>query len=387
MSMMFSAKRISHVALALGSGVVAAEVGTLNRDAPSRSDQQQPFRTPLFPTLNRSDPDGEYSIVDHKDASDGAGSGAEVANVGNSVQTARNDDQPCARAQIHLRPEFTAPSLHSVSRKPVAPAHIDAAMETLCEKPQMLVDLIEENLGFVAGPAGARFVNRLLRDRDTIDTVMMKVEKHNQTLIAHHDVYAPPSDVQKQWDDLCAKYGCSICRDVRAAPIVLSCSHSFCYTCVRDLKNQATVEDDTVVPSLAHSPTVVHKCPDCRKEMEGTENFSRDYDEVIFAQVEQVPECDMKTAYKDRRNAYFEHEHVQMAEKLANLNQNASPRGPTSGTRESLWSRLAAFTADVETPTAEEDNWYEVFKYYAVPYLTFAVVALATTIFYAAKRR
>jgi hypothetical protein len=112
-------------------------------------------------------------------------------------------------------------------------------------------------------------------------------------------------DANETWNRLCAKFCCSICRDVRAAPVVLKCSHSFCYTCVRDLKNQATVEDDTVVPSLAHAPTVVHKCPDCRKETEGTENFSRDYDEVIFTQVEQVPECDMKTAYNERRNAYF----------------------------------------------------------------------------------
>jgi hypothetical protein len=114
----------------------------------------------------------------------------------------------------------------------------------------------------------------------------------------------PSDDANETWNRLCAKFCCSICRDVRAAPVVLKCSHSFCFSCVRDLKNQATVEDDTV-PPLAHAPTVVHKCPDCRKETEGTDNFSRDYDEVIFTQVEQVPECDMKTAYNERRNAYF----------------------------------------------------------------------------------
>jgi hypothetical protein len=115
----------------------------------------------------------------------------------------------------------------------------------------------------------------------------------------------PSDDANETWNRLCAKFCCSICRDVRAAPVVLKCSHSFCFSCVGDLKNQATVEDDTVVHSLAHSHVVLHKCPDCRKEMEGTENFSRDYDEVIFALVEQVPECDMKTAYNERRNEYF----------------------------------------------------------------------------------
>lgn len=56
---------------------------------------------------------------------------------------------------------------------------------------------------------------------------------------------------------------CAICLDNITHPIILDCTHIFCGTCIINLLNSTTATNDNI-----------KSCPNCRKEIKGTENLT-----------------------------------------------------------------------------------------------------------------
>ncbi len=112
---------------------------------------------------------------------------------------------------------------------------------------------------------------------------------------------------------------CSICQDVKAAPVVLSCEHNFCFACIEAHKNSCCIQDSPLQhPSrsrhdLFEEDIVVHKCPNCKMEITQDGLYERDLDETIFQLVGKIADIDpvtgedlseRKAAYHERREAH-----------------------------------------------------------------------------------
>jgi hypothetical protein len=93
------------------------------------------------------------------------------------------------------------------------------------------------------------------------------------------------------WDDLVSEHPCVICNDLLAGPVILSCSHSFCGSCL--VKHVDACESDDIEVSLC--------CPICRKEIVCSV-FENILDTVITKKVENFPDCESKRDWTERRN-------------------------------------------------------------------------------------
>jgi hypothetical protein len=174
------------------------------------------------------------------------------------------------------------------------------------------------------------------------------------------------------WRSLCAEFFCSCCQDVLAAPVVLKCTHSFCGSCITECYNRCVQCDE--LPGLS---CVVCQCPECRAPVQGHDwSYERAYDEAIMKRVRDVPECQMKSDYLERRSSFLE---AEKARKSAEASAKAQPLPPALerifGT-----SRSAGTEAHGEGGSWESGyGVQETFEAYMQPFVVFAV-ALAIVI-------
>lgn len=98
------------------------------------------------------------------------------------------------------------------------------------------------------------------------------------------------------WAMLQAKYTCSICLDVLAAPTVLHCSHSFCGACLTDYV-------ESCVSCMPESVEVVKSCPECRTEFT-TYTYEKLLDEDIACQAEAIDRSRMSTVEEECRDSW-----------------------------------------------------------------------------------
>lgn len=109
-----------------------------------------------------------------------------------------------------------------------------------------------------------------------------------------------PTEAELQWDAIKQQYPCALCCDVLAASTVLECSHSFCWACIDEMRQENASLDPTVL--------MVYDCPSCKT------GFTRNYfepvvDRAVEALVAAYPWEDYrKQDYQERREKYFKNE-------------------------------------------------------------------------------
>lgn len=144
-----------------------------------------------------------------------------------------------------------------------------------------------------------------------------------------------PTHSELAWEEIRKKYPCALCQDVLAASTVLDeCSHSFCWSCVEELKDRCRPEGDSAA-------VVVYECPSCRAGF-----LHNTFQPVVDRDVEELVCCfegAEKTDYEQRRAAYFRSVEKKLARKLAAAAKKAAEQS-------------AAAAADTAAASEESKN-------------------------------
>lgn len=240
-------KRLAGLGIAVGSGVTinVHSSGVLNE----RPREHVPPAIVVHHPLSISDPDGQYEIVDNKNAS-------------------------CPQMGA-TEPEMTM------------------ALEIIKERPDVLVDFLPGDRA-----SASRHVARLFEDCDFMNVVDSKLRVENEKFKAAGKIagsfHADLDDATIKWERLISLYKCTVCQDVLAMPHAVNCSHSFCGSCLHALRTRCQPCDE------ASKNTVIVDCPTCREEICHA-SFERTLDESILKLVDNIPDCVMKTDYLQRR--------------------------------------------------------------------------------------
>jgi hypothetical protein len=236
-----------------------------------RHEAPHPLRALLAHDFDRADPDGAYLLVD-----DDKGS-LPVVNITDLNPSAR--DVECGLEVVRENPGMVMGCLPQTMRD----SHMSGSIPDLMKDPR-----------FVAHIHGSFARHVAIKGPEKRDTLSAAEEQLTADAL---------------WRILCAEFFCSCCQDVLAAPVVLKCTHSFCGSCITECYNRCVQCDE--LPGLN---CVVCQCPECRAPVQGQEwAYERAYDDVIMKRVSEVPNCQMKTDYLERRNGFLESEKARKA--------------------------------------------------------------------------
>jgi hypothetical protein len=129
----------------------------------------------------------------------------------------------------------------------------------------------------------------------------------------HHEPIGQPNvedDIVAKWDKLVDNNRCAFCQDLLASPMLLKCTHSFCFHCLQENANRCQPAEDI----LGNKAEVAHKCPLCPQEFKLEDAiFERTMDHNIAEQALLFPEP-LKKDWEERRQVYVEHQKQQAEE-------------------------------------------------------------------------
>jgi hypothetical protein len=138
------------------------------------------------------------------------------------------------------------------------------------------------------------------RDDNDLDDIPSEKFRNNETVFA-----TSSHDQELLWQSLINDHKCTICCDVLASPVILSCSHSFCGIClVRDMDFYESQDADVTLT-----------CPFCREEIDSEPTFERTLNEVIVKKVNLVRNCEAKDDWNARKIHYTKHLKIVQDEK------------------------------------------------------------------------
>ena len=130
--------------------------------------------------------------------------------------------------------------------------------------------------------------------RDSDSDVISSFSKSTKSLLPPASpLYASYASGQ-QWDEIVAEHSCMICQDLLAAPVITSCSHSFCGMCL--INHMDSIQSCDV--------EVMHPCPMCAKNITYS-TYEMNLDEVIVKKVQFIYSCKSKDSWSQRRNEYL----------------------------------------------------------------------------------
>jgi hypothetical protein len=130
------------------------------------------------------------------------------------------------------------------------------------------------------------------RDDNDLDDIPSEKFRSNETFFL-----TTPCDQELLWENLITDHKCTICCDVLASPVILSCSHSFCGIClVRDMDFYESQDTEVAL-----------SCPYCREEIDSEPTFERTLDELISKKINLVRDCEAKVDWNARRTQYTQH--------------------------------------------------------------------------------
>lgn len=110
------------------------------------------------------------------------------------------------------------------------------------------------------------------------------------------------------WEQMAEKQRCVICQDLLCAPMVLKCSHSYCFHCLQEFTNQCQPADGNA------EVVVVHTCPLCPYEFKMEDAiFVRTMHDNITEEVMHFPAA-VKKGWEERLATYLIHEKKRQAE-------------------------------------------------------------------------
>lgn len=188
----------------------------------------------------------------------------------------------------------------------VAPtaAEIKGVVNTLSQRIELVNSVITENSGKSVEP---ETVNEILQN---VQQIFLKPENNSTENLKIKSINFPSNlklftqqiiikekfdenDKPVRWEDLSDKYPCPICADVLAAPVLLNCSHSYCWSCVSELLEASSKHNSRISPS----------CPTCKESIESY-IYERTFDENISAQINNMPDSDYKRDWIARKEAF-----------------------------------------------------------------------------------
>lgn len=113
-------------------------------------------------------------------------------------------------------------------------------------------------------------------------------------------------EILMAWEQMAEKQRCVICQDLLCAPMVLKCSHSYCFHCLQEFTNKCQPADG--------SAEVVHTCPLCPYEFKMEDAiFVRTMHDNITEEVMHFPAV-VKKGWEERLATYLIHEKKRQAE-------------------------------------------------------------------------
>ena len=139
-------------------------------------------------------------------------------------------------------------------------------------------------------------------------------DTRQETSLPHKNYATDTRDLSLRWNELVNDHKCIICSDLLACPVILGCSHSFCGSCVTEMR-EAWETDGC---------DMVYTCPTCRNEIE-TEIFERVLDDIIIQKVDQIPDCEPKKDWMKRRERYLKSRRAKSLEKELHKEDPSSP--------------------------------------------------------------
>ena len=158
-----------------------------------------------------------------------------------------------------------------------------------------------------------RTVRKVIDDPDLLADITA-CESKRETNLSRNDSMTGVEDPISMWNELVNDHKCIICSDLLACPVILGCSHSFCGSCVTEMRE--AWETDGL--------DMVYTCPTCRNEIE-TEIFERVLDNIIVQKVDQIPDCEAKKDWVKRRESYLKSRRARSLEKELQKEDSASP--------------------------------------------------------------
>jgi hypothetical protein len=158
------------------------------------------------------------------------------------------------------------------------------------------------------------------------------------------------------WAALQTMFPCSLCRDVLAAPVALTCGCNFCYSCMNDYKCHASkVSSKSII--FAYEDDCIHDCPHC-KQLFDSMVYERAFDQLIVDSIHDLPKgsytMEEYTDWVERRTVHEDALRAKQAKEKALKDAGEETR---------------------QSRRAEEEEWEE-FKAYAVPVVMFLMMAM-----------
>lgn len=205
----------------------------------------------------------------------------------------------------------------------------------------------------------------MVRNPDYLHEIKKKMESKmkekaidQHQLHEHVDLSGDKEDVLAKWDVLVDNHRCAICQDLLAGPMLLKCTHSFCFHCLHEYVNRCQLSED----NLSNKTEVVHKCPLCPQEFQLVDAiFERTMDHNIAEQAYSFPES-LGKDWMERRHTWLEYQ-KQQTEAVTRSNEE----------------RYLAQMKEEETQKLRQQlNEWTDFCNSCVPYLAFLVLVVVS---------
>ena len=118
--------------------------------------------------------------------------------------------------------------------------------------------------------------------------------------------------IEEKWNGIVKDQKCLLCIDLLAAPVILSCSHSFCGSCLHNYMNHKSDEDKNVG----------YFCPTCRHQIESKSIYERHLDTSIVNQVDNLGfSCEQIDDWRIRRNEHIERMKISVNKRDCNYEE------------------------------------------------------------------
>lgn len=118
------------------------------------------------------------------------------------------------------------------------------------------------------------------------------------------------------WAAMEDKYGCAICHDILAAPVILPCSHDFCSECIEAHTNS--------ICACSLDIDVVRSCPCCRASYDSNPIYERTLDVDIYDQVKHMDVRSLSQPERVARSEWLHKRAVSLAKIKKTLTQRES---------------------------------------------------------------
>jgi hypothetical protein len=260
----------------------------------------------------------EYEIVMGKPAAED-----EVILMRAKPVTPTAEDEETFDGDIQF--DFQGNSLYQMGMESVNEVELDAAIDAMQTRPDILRSMLPctapdglERMIFgdpeFMTTAFSRVRDIIMKDTKLISDAQQKRDGLNQkTEVTDHDsildqlVEKESSHTlspltSREWEELREFYPCAICQDVLAVPFILSCTHSFCSSCLYEYLHY---EDDQ---ESDDEDQAISFCPTCREEITQKPLYERALAGPLDNHVAMLPDCEGKRHWKQRQDWHIKRE-------------------------------------------------------------------------------